>query len=121
MPSLPSTQRQNEQDNDSQVIHDSDDDVIALSDDDTTDHGNVSLKKVIWTASEIQMTSGHSQSQSLSNPYRIGIADPSIRSIFLPPPVSNSSAGSSTSTSANKRTANINRKISPTKRVTGAK
>ncbi|CAF0738033.1 unnamed protein product [Adineta ricciae] len=72
-----------------------------------------SAKKVAWTSSEIQITGGNSQSQSMRNPYRIGITDPSIRSIFLPPP---SSQTTFSSTGANKRSQNSNRK-----RTTGPK
>lgn len=78
-----------------------------MSDDDTPGQSNHSPKKVIWTSSEIQITGGSSQSQSLHNPYRIGIADPSIRSIFLPPPnsqaMSTSSGGSRRSQGSNKK------------------
>jgi hypothetical protein len=72
----------------------------------------------MWTSSEIQITTGNSQSQSLHNPYRIGIADPSIRSIFLPPPNSQTMSSSS---GGNRRTQGVNRKTSPTKRTTGTK
>jgi len=66
----------------------------------------------MWTSSEIQITSGSSQSQSLHNPYRIGIADPSIRSIFLPPPNSQTMSASS---GGNKRPQGVNRKTSSNK------
>jgi hypothetical protein len=72
----------------------------------------------MWSSSEIQITTGNSQSQSLHNPYRIGIADPSIRSIFLPPPNSQTMA---TTNGGNKRLQGSNKKISPTKRTTGNK
>ncbi|CAF1060182.1 unnamed protein product [Rotaria sp. Silwood1] len=113
-----SSQQQNTEDDNSQIIDDSDDEIIALSDEDTPGRSNSSPKKVIWTSSEIQITSSSSQSQSLHNPYRIGIADPSIRSIFLPPP---NSQTMSTSSGGSKRSQGSNRKISPTKRTTGTK
>ena len=76
-----------------QIILDSsssDDEIITIGDDDDDE----SLKKssIIkqnqpsWTTSEIEITTGDSQSQSLHNPYRIGIADPSIRSVYLSAP-----------------------------------
>ncbi len=77
-----------------------------------------SPKKSMWTSSEIQITTGNSQSQSLHNPYRIGIADPSIRSIFLPPPNSQTMSALS---GGNKRPQVVNRKVSPTKRTIGTK
>ena len=92
---------------DSQIVDDSDDEIIALSDDD--ENSSQQTKKVIWTSSEIQITTTNSQSQSMHNPYRVGIADPSIRSIFLPPPNSQSMSSSQTS---NKRAP---------KRTTGSK
>ncbi len=96
------------------MIDDSDDEIITLSDEDTPSRS----KRVNWTSSEIQISSGNSQSQSLHNPYRIGIADPSIRSIFLPPPNSQTMSSSS---GGNRRLQGGNRKGSPTKRTTGAK
>ncbi|CAF1447731.1 unnamed protein product [Adineta ricciae] len=99
----------------SQVIDDSDDEIIALSGDEETPSPRTtnSAKKAAWTSSEIQITGGNSQSQSMRNPYRIGITDPSIRSIFLPPP---SSQTTFSSNGANKRSQNSNRK-----RTTGSK
>ena len=89
-----------------------------MSDDEIPKKSNISSKRGAWTASEIQVTSGNSQSQSVHNPYRVGIADPSIRSIFLPPPNSQTMSGS---TSGNRRTQGGNRKTSSTKRATSAK
>ncbi|UJR14189.1 hypothetical protein I4U23_001183 [Adineta vaga] len=107
-PTVPSSsQAQNNEDDNSQIINDSDDEVIALSDEDTPNRSNISPKKVIWTSSEIQITGSSSQSQSMRNPYRIGIADPSIRSIFLPPP---NSQTMSSSNGGNKRSQGSNRK-----------
>jgi hypothetical protein len=110
----------NIQDDDSQIIEDSDDDeIIALSDDEIPTKSSISFKKrSTWTSSEIQISSGNSQSQSLYNPYRVGIADPSLRSIFLPPPSSQPTTGS---VSGNKRNQAANRKASPAKRGANAK
>ncbi|CAF1015687.1 unnamed protein product [Rotaria sp. Silwood1] len=113
-----SSQQANNQDDDSQIIDDSDDEIIALSDDEIPKKSNISSKKPLWTSSEIQITSGSSQSQSLHNPYRVGIADPSLRSIFLPPP---SSQPMSASNSGNRRAQGSNRKTSPTKRSNNSK
>lgn len=74
---------------------------------------NVSRRKLPWTTSEIQITSGDSQSQSLHNPYRVGIVDPSIRSVFLPPPNAKLILGLNT---GNKKPQGGNRKTSPPKR-----
>ncbi|CAF3907016.1 unnamed protein product, partial [Rotaria magnacalcarata] len=114
-----SQQRNIEEDN-SQIIDDSDDEIIALSDEDTPGRSSITQKKVVWTSSEIQITRGNSQSQSLHNPYRIGIADPSIRSMFLPPPLLSSQTLSSSS-GGSRRSQTSNRKISPTKRGNGTK
>jgi hypothetical protein len=119
----------NPTDDDAQIIDDSDDEIIALSDDESTGSFSAnSRRKGIWTSSEIQITQNNSQSQSLHNPYRIGIADPSLRSIFLPPPPS-SMASSSNSQSmsgvniGNKRNQTVtnHRKVSPNKRTTNSK
>ncbi|CAF0872450.1 unnamed protein product [Rotaria sordida] len=113
-----SSQQANNQDDNSQIIDDSDDEIISLSDDEIPIRPKTSSKQCLWTSSEIQITSGNSQSQSLHNPYRVGIADPSLRSIFLPPP---NSQTMSTSNSGNRRAQGSNRKTSPTKRTTNSK
>ena len=111
-------------DDDAQIIDDSssdDDEIIALSDDDSKEFK--SRKRTQWTSSEIQISHGNSQSQSQSmhNPYRVGIADPSLRSIFLPPPPAPQppSSTNSQATSGGKRNqgGGGNRKTSPNKRV----
>ncbi|CAF1407712.1 unnamed protein product [Adineta steineri] len=112
-PSSSSQPQRNNDDDNSQIIDDSDDEIIALSDEDVPSRPNNTSKKVVWTSSDIQITGGNSQSQSMHNPYRIGIADPSIRSIFLPPPNSQSMSNSS---GGSKRSQPTNRK-----RTTGAK
>lgn len=104
-----SQQRANDTDGDSQVIDDSGDEIIELSDEDTPSKPSRSSRQSMWTTSEIQISRDSSQSQSMHNPYRIGIADPSIRSVFLPPP---SSQSSSQSTTASNRRA-------PAKRAAG--
>ncbi|CAF1445008.1 unnamed protein product [Adineta ricciae] len=63
-----------------------DDEIIALSDEDIPRTTNTPKRKLFWTTSDIQVTHGNSHSQSSHNPYRIGITDPSIRSVFLPLP-----------------------------------
>ena len=103
----------------SQIIDDSDDDeIIALSDDEIPNKSSISVSRCRWTSSEIQISSGNSQSQSLYNPYRVGIADPSLRSVFLPPPNSQPMSGS---IGGNKRNQGGNRKTSPTKRATSGR
>jgi hypothetical protein len=89
-----------------------------LSDDEIPKTSSISRQKRLLTTSEIQISSGNSQSQSLHNPYRVGIADPSLRSVFLPPPNSQIMSGLNT---GNKRTQGGNRKPSPNKRATSAK
>lgn len=98
------------------MIDDSGDEIIELSDEDTPSKPNRSSSSSIWSRSEIQISSGHSQSQSMHNPYRIGIADPSIRSVFLPAP--SSQTNSQTTAPTNRRSQVANRKVSPTKRTT---
>ena len=113
---FPSQRRANDNDGNSQVIDDSEDEIIELSDEDTPSKPNRSSRQSIWTTSEIQISRDNSQSQSMHNPYRIGIADPSIRSVFLPPPSSQSNSQPSTTT--NRRAPGVNRKVSPAKRPT---
>ena len=98
------------------MMNGSDDEIIALSDDEVPKPSTsiISRKKSTWSTSAIQINTDNSQSQSLYNPYRIGIADPSLRSVFLPPPPSNSQTTSS-SNSTNRRTQGGNRKA-PTSR-----
>ncbi|CAF4679715.1 unnamed protein product, partial [Rotaria magnacalcarata] len=74
------------------------------------------MRKLPWTSSEIQITAGNSQSQSLHNPYRVGIADPSLRSLFLPSP--SSSQTMSGSNSGNRRNQSGSRKTTSSKRTT---
>ncbi len=99
-------------------MDDSDDEIIALSDDEIPKPSTILRKKRTWTSSEIEITSGNSQSQSLHNPYRVGIADPSLRSVFLPPPNSQIMSGLN---NGNRRTQGGNRKTSPSKRSNNAK
>ncbi|UJR32967.1 hypothetical protein I4U23_020430 [Adineta vaga] len=115
------SQQMNIQNDDSFIIDDSDDDddeIIPLSDDDIPKTSKITRRKTPWTTSEIQVSNGNSQSQSLHNPYRVGIADPSIRSVFLPPPNSQIMAATS---SGNRRAQGVNRKSTSTKRGTSSK
>ena len=105
----------------SQVIDDSDDEIIALSDDEIPKTSSTVRKRPAWTTSQIQITNENSQSQSMHNPYRVGIADPSLRSVFLPPPSSANSQSMSGFNSGNRRAPGGNRKTSSTKRGTNAK
>jgi hypothetical protein len=101
------------------TIDDSDDDeIIALSDEDAPKPSTITRRKTAWTASEIQITSGNSQSQSLHNPYRVGIADPSLRSVFLSPPNPQMMA---TANGGNRRRPVINRKTASNKRSASSK
>lgn len=113
-----------EDDDEAQIIDDSsttdEDDIIALSDDEDSFKAK---RRNQWTSSEIQISNGNSQSQSMHNPYRVGIADPSLRSIFLPPPPSASQTNSQP-TSGNRRNqsgGSGNRKVSPNKRATSGR
>ncbi|CAF0871287.1 unnamed protein product [Adineta steineri] len=108
----------NNQNDGSQIINDSDDEIIALSDDEIPAKSSISRRKNTWVESEIQITSANSQSQSLHNPYRIGITDPSIRSVFLPPPNSQTMLPS---TGGNRRAPSSNRRTASTKRTTSKK
>ncbi len=114
-----SIQHVNNQDDSSQIIDNSDDEIIALSDDEIPQTSSISRKKPVWTTSKIQITNENSQSQSLHNPYRVGIADPSLRSVFLPPPTNSQTI--SGLNNGNRRTQCGNRKTSSTKRGTNAK
>ncbi|CAF0913291.1 unnamed protein product [Adineta ricciae] len=88
-----------------------DDEIIALSDEDISRTVNIPKRKLPWTTSDIQVTYGNSQSQPSHNPYRIGITDPSIRSVFLPLP------NSQLTTNLSSR----NRKAVSSKRTTSSK
>ncbi|CAF3799803.1 unnamed protein product [Rotaria socialis] len=113
---LSSSQPISNQEDDSLIIDDSDDEVIALSDDELPRKSRISMRTLPWTSSEIQITAGNSQSQSLHNPYRVGIADPSLRSLFLPSP--SSSQTMSGSNSGNRRNQSGSRKTTSSKRTT---
>ena len=110
----------NNQDDNSLIIDDSDYEIITLSDDEKPKKSSISRVKSTWSRSQIQITTDSSHSQSMHNPYRVGIADPSIRSVFLPPPSSNSET-TSASQGNQRRTQSGQRKAASNKRGTRSK